>query len=42
MDLRDLTARKGKTDEFRTRLDAICVTHVRKPSFIERLRKAGL
>jgi len=42
MDLRDLAARNGKTDEFRTRLDGICMTHARKPSFIERLRKAGL
>ena len=42
VDLRDLTARKGKTDEFQARLDAIRVAHVRKPSFIERLRKAGL
>ena len=42
MDLRDLAARKGKTDEFRTRLDAICMAHARKPSFIERIRKAGL
>ncbi len=42
VDLRDLAARKGKTDEFRTRLDAICMAHARKPSFIERLRKAGL
>ncbi|MEI9475626.1 MAG: hypothetical protein WCO26_03525 [Deltaproteobacteria bacterium] len=42
VDLRDLAARKGKTDKFRTRLDAICMAHARKPSFIERLRKAGL
>jgi len=42
VDLRDLAARKGKTDEFRARIDAICVAHARKPSFIERLRKAGL
>ncbi len=42
VDLRDLAARKGKTDEFRTRLDAICMAHARKPSFIERLRKTGL
>ena len=42
VDLRDLAARKGKTDEFRARLDAICVAQARKPSFIERLRKAGL
>ena len=42
VDLRDLAARKGKTDEFRTRLDAIRMAHARKPSFIERLHKAGL
>jgi len=42
VDLRDLAARKGKADEFRARLDAICVAQARKPSFIERLRKAGL
>lgn len=42
MDLHDLAARNGKTDEFQTRLNAIQVAHVRKPSFIERLRKAGL
>jgi hypothetical protein len=42
VDLRDLASRKGKTDEFRTRLDAICMAHARKPSFIERLHKAGL
>ena len=42
VDLRDLAARKGKTDEFRTRLDAIRMAHARKPSFIERLRKTGL
>jgi hypothetical protein len=29
-------------NEFQARLDAIRVAHVRKPSFIERLRKAGL
>jgi len=42
VDLRDLAARKGKTNEFQARLDAIHVAHVRKPSLIERLRKAGL
>lgn len=41
-DLRDLGARKGKMEEFRTRLNTIRVAHLRKPSFIERLRKAGL
>ena len=42
VDLRDLAARKGKTNEFQARLDAIRVAHVRKPSLIERLRKTGL
>lgn len=42
MDLRDLAARKGKMDEFEARLDALRAAHARKPSFIERLRKAGL
>jgi len=42
VDLRDLAARKGKADEFRARIDAICTAHARKPSLIERLRKAGL
>jgi hypothetical protein len=42
VDLRDLAGRKSKTNEFQARLDAIRVAHVRKPSFIERLRKAGL
>jgi len=41
-DLRDLAARENKTDQFRARLDAIRVTQARRPSFIERLRKAGL
>jgi hypothetical protein len=40
-DLRDLAARKGQTDEFGARIEAIWVAHTRKPSFIERLRKAG-
>jgi hypothetical protein len=42
VDLRDLASRKSKIDEFRTRLDAICGAHARKPSFIERLHKAHL
>jgi hypothetical protein len=42
MDLRDLAARKGKMDEFEARLDALRAAQARKPSFIERLRKAGL
>ena len=42
VDLRDLASRKGKMDEFQSRLDVIRVAHARKPSFIERLHKAGL
>jgi FtsZ-interacting cell division protein YlmF len=41
VDLRDLAARNGETDKFRVRIDAISMTHSRKPSFIERLRKTG-
>ncbi len=41
VDLRDLASRNGKTDEFRARIDAVSMAHSRKPSFIERLRKAG-
>jgi hypothetical protein len=40
--LRDLAARKGKTEEFKVRLDALRASQVRKPSLIEKLRKAGL
>ena len=41
VDLRDLALRKSKTGEFRARIDAIREAHARKPSFIERLHKAG-
>ena len=41
-DLRDLAVRKGKTDEFEARLNAFRAAQARKPSFIERLRKAKL
>jgi hypothetical protein len=34
--------RKGKTDEFEARLNALRAAQARKPSFIERLRKAKL
>lgn len=40
-DLRDLDAR-GKGGDFRLRIEALRQAHARKPSFIERLRKAGL
>ena len=42
VDLRDLAARKGKKTDFGSRLDALRASQVRKPSFIERIRKAGL
>ncbi len=42
VDLRDLAAREGKTEDFGARLDALRASQVRKPSLIERLRKAGL
>ena len=41
VDLRDLDAR-GKSGEFRLRIEALRQAHARKPSFIERLKKAGL
>jgi len=42
VDLRDLAVRRGKREEFGARLDALYVAQARKPTFIERLRKAGL
>jgi GTP1/Obg family GTP-binding protein len=42
VDFRDLAVRHGKTGEFQERVDSIRAAHSRKPSFIERLRKAGL
>ncbi len=41
-DLRDLGLRKGRAVEVAARVRRLCVEHARKPSFIERLRKAGL
>jgi hypothetical protein len=41
-DLRDLAVRSGKAEEFGARFDALRAAQARKPSFIERLRKAGL
>jgi single-stranded DNA-specific DHH superfamily exonuclease len=41
LDLRDLDAR-GKEGDFRRRLETLRAAHARKPSFIERLGKAGL
>ena len=42
VDLRDLAARKGKKEDFGSRLDALRVLQARKPAFIEKLRKGGL
>jgi FtsZ-interacting cell division protein YlmF len=42
LDLRDLAARKGKRDDFEARLDGLRAAHPRKPSLINRLRRAGL
>jgi len=42
VDLRDLASRKGKMDEFVRRLSVLRAAQARKPSFIERLSKAGL
>jgi hypothetical protein len=42
LDLRDLAQRGENDREFRMKLEALCLAHARKPSFIERLRKAGL
>ncbi len=41
LDLRDLAAR-GSSGDFRARIEALRQTHARKPTFIERLAKAGL
>jgi hypothetical protein len=42
MDLRDLAARKGKKEDFPSRLDALRASHLRKPSFIASVQKASL
>jgi len=42
VDLRDLAARKGKKEDFGSRLAALRATHLRKPGFIARMQKAGL
>ena len=41
VDLRDLAARKGGAD-FRQRVEELRAAHARKPTFIDRLEKAGL
>jgi uncharacterized Zn finger protein len=42
LDLQDLAARKGKRDDFEARLGGLRAAHARKPSFINRLKRAGL
>jgi hypothetical protein len=42
IDLRDLAQRDGRDREFRKKLETLHADHARKPSFIGRLRKAGL
>jgi hypothetical protein len=42
LDLRDLAQREGRDREFRKKLDTLHVDHARKPSFLDRLHKAGL
>lgn len=42
VDLRDLAAREGKKEDFGSRLEELRVSHLRKPSFIARVQKAGL
>ena len=41
-DLRDLARRGGRASNIEERLLRLCEEHSRKPSFIERLRRAGL
>jgi hypothetical protein len=41
-DLRDLALRDGRVSEVEERLLRLCQEHARKPSFLERLRRAGL
>jgi hypothetical protein len=41
-DLRDLALRGGRRSEVEARLRRLYEEHVRKPSFVERMRKAGL
>jgi hypothetical protein len=41
-DLRDLAEREKSRPEFNARLEALHAAHTRKPTLIERLRKAGM
>ena len=42
IDLRDLAQRDERDNEFRKKLETLHADHARKPSFLDRLRKAGL
>lgn len=42
IDLRDLAQREGRDREFRKRLETLYADHARKPTFLDRLHKAGL
>jgi len=41
-DLRDLGLQRGRASEVEARLLRLCEEHAKKPSFLERMRKAGL
>jgi len=41
-DLREIAQHRGSADEVEARLRRLCEEHARKPSFLERLRRAGL
>jgi len=41
-DLRELALRRGSTDEVERHLRRLCGEHAKKPTFMQRLRKAGL
>lgn len=41
-DLRELVLRQGRADEMEARLRRLCEEHARKPSFLDRLKRAGL
>lgn len=41
-DLREIGERKGRDGEFTERIRALREAHAKKPSFLARLRKAGL
>jgi hypothetical protein len=42
VDLRDLAVHKGKREDFESKINALGAAQARKPSFIKRLRRAGL